>query len=39
MRQAFQYAKPTDCVVVGMFPKRTEQVTQNCRLLREVLAT
>lgn len=38
MRQAFQYAKPSDCVVVGMFPKRTEQVNQNCRLLREVLS-
>lgn len=39
MRQAFQSAKPSDCVVVGMFPKRSEQVTQNCRLLREALAT
>jgi hypothetical protein len=38
MRQAFQFAKPNDAVVVGMFPKRTEQVRQNCRLVREVLA-
>jgi hypothetical protein len=35
MRQVFEYAKPTDCVVVGMFPKRTEQVRENCALLAE----
>jgi len=29
------YAKPNDCIVIGMFPKYTEQVTQNCRLFRE----
>ena len=39
MRLAFEYAKPNDCVVVGMFPKRSDQVTQNARLLREVLTT
>ncbi len=38
MRLAFGYAKPADCVVVGMYPKRSEQVNQNCRLLREALA-
>lgn len=37
MRQAFQSAKPSDCVVVGMFPKHSEQVNQNCRLLREAV--
>ena len=39
IRQAFEAAKPSDCVVVGMFPKYTEQVNQNCRLVREVLET
>jgi len=33
----FRYAKPNDCIVVGMFPKYTDQVTQNCRLVREAL--
>lgn len=32
------YAKPSDCFVVGMYPKRTEQVAQNCRIFRDVLA-
>lgn len=30
---AFQYAKPTDAVVIGMFPKYQEQVEENCRLV------
>ena len=38
-RQALQlvsrFAKPQDCLVVGMFPKHSEQVRENCRLLRE----
>jgi len=33
--QVFEYAKPTDCVVVGMFPKLTEQVREDCALLIE----
>jgi hypothetical protein len=41
MRDAWKlvarYAKPHDSVVIGMFPKHTEQVRENCRLLREVL--
>ncbi len=32
---AFRYAKPSDAVVIGMFPKREEQVRENCRLVRE----
>lgn len=39
MGLAFRYAKPADCVVVGMFPKRSEQVGQNCRLLRQALTS
>lgn len=39
LRQVFQYAKSTDAVVIGMFPKRTEQVTQNCRLLVDAVAS
>ncbi len=35
MRQVFEYAKPSDCVVVGMFPKHKEQVRENCALLIE----
>ena len=35
MGQVFEYAKPTDCVVVGMFPKLTEQVREDCALLIE----
>lgn len=38
MRLAFDSAKPSDCVIVGMFPKHSEQVEQNCRLVREALA-
>jgi hypothetical protein len=35
MGQVFEYAKPSDCVVVGMFPKYKEQVRENCALLIE----
>ncbi|MBI4892799.1 MAG: hypothetical protein HY821_19405 [Acidobacteria bacterium] len=35
---AFRYAKPTDAVVVGMFPKYTEQVRENCRLVQQASA-
>ncbi len=37
LRLVFRYAKPGDCVVIGMFPKYKEQVRENCRLLAEVL--
>jgi len=30
---AFAYAKPGDAVVVGMFPKYSDQVRENCRLV------
>lgn len=30
---AFRYAKPTDALVIGMFPKHSEQVEENCRLV------
>lgn len=33
VKLAFQYAKPTDAVVIGMFPKYQEQVEENCRLV------
>jgi len=40
VRQAFEYAfaniKPTDGVVVGMFPKYGNQVEQNARFVREI---
>jgi hypothetical protein len=32
---AFRYAKPSDAVVIGMFPKHQEQVEENCRLVIE----
>jgi hypothetical protein len=37
LRLVFRYAKPIDAVVLGMFPKDNEQVTENCRLFREAL--
>ncbi len=33
LRLAASYAKPTDCIVIGMFPKYKEQVRENCRLV------
>jgi hypothetical protein len=38
LRLVFRYAKPSDCVVIGMFPKYSEQVRENCRLVSEALA-
>ena len=42
LREAFTYAlghiKPLDAVVVGMFPKHSNQVEQNARLVAEILA-
>ncbi len=35
LKLAFRYAKPTDAVVIGMFPKYQEQVEENCRLVLE----
>jgi len=37
LRLAASYAKPTDCFVIGMFPKNKEQVRENCRLVTESL--
>jgi hypothetical protein len=38
LRLAAKYAKPTDCFVIGMFPKQSEQVRENCRLVIEAFA-
>ena len=38
LRLTFQYAKPSDTVVIGMFPKRSEQVLENCDLLKQAIA-
>jgi hypothetical protein len=37
LRLVFRYARPTDAVVLGMFPKDKEQVVENCQLFREAL--
>lgn len=37
MALAFRYAKPSDAVVVGMFPKHQEQVRENCRLVAQAV--
>ncbi len=37
LRLVFRYAKPADCVVIGMFPKYKDQVRENCELLLEAL--
>lgn len=34
---AARYAKPSDCFVIGMFPKYSEQVHENCELLAAAL--
>ncbi len=39
LRLACRYAKPTDAIVIGMFPKYKEQVNENCRLLMQALGT
>jgi len=38
LKLAAEYAKPTDCFVIGMYPKQSEQVRENCRLVIEALA-
>jgi hypothetical protein len=35
---AFQYAKPGDPVVIGMYPKASEQVAENCRMVMQAIA-
>ena len=35
LRLVSGYAKPADCVIIGMFPKHQEQVRENCRLVLE----
>lgn len=37
LKLVFEYAKPNDAVVIGMFPKYTEQVRENCGLLMEAM--
>jgi hypothetical protein len=39
MKLAASCAKPIDSFVIGMFPKRSEQVRENCRLFSEALAS
>ena len=36
---AMSYAKPSDAVVIGMYPRHSEQVRENCRLFREAMAS
>ena len=38
LKLAFASAKPHDAVVVGMFPKHSDQVAQNCELVRRAIA-
>lgn len=38
LREVFSAAKPSDCVVIGMFPKHSDQVADNAALVREALA-
>lgn len=38
LKLAASYAKPSDCFVIGMFPKHTEQVRENCSLVNQALA-
>ena len=36
-RFAFANIKPTDPVIVGMFPKYSDQVTENASIVRKLL--
>jgi hypothetical protein len=38
LRFVARYAKPHDCLVIGMFPKHREQVKENAALVRRVFA-
>jgi hypothetical protein len=35
---AFQNIKPTDAVIVGMFPKFSDQITENVGIVKELVA-
>ena len=37
LKLVFENAKPNDAIVVGMFPKRKEQVAENCELCVEAI--
>jgi hypothetical protein len=37
LQLAFRYAKPSDAVVIGMFPKHQEQVRENCQLVKQAI--
>lgn len=37
LQLAFRYAKPSDAVVVGMFPKYQEQIRENCQLVKQAI--
>ncbi|MCW5979422.1 MAG: hypothetical protein KIT09_15200 [Bryobacteraceae bacterium] len=39
LRQVAASAKPADGIVIGMFPKGSEQVRENCRLAAEAFAS
>jgi hypothetical protein len=36
-KEAFDSIKPQDCIVVGMFPRFQDQVTENCDRVRRIL--
>ena len=36
-KEAFASIKPQDCVVVGMFPRFTDEVKENCDRVRRIL--
>jgi hypothetical protein len=38
LRFAFENLKPSDAIVVGMFQKHRNQVEENSRLVRKILA-
>lgn len=38
LREVFAAARPADCVVIGMFPKHSDQVADNAALVREAMA-
>jgi len=37
LRLVFRYAKPTDAIVIGIYPREQEQVRENCRLAMQAL--
>ncbi len=37
--EVFAWAKPQDCVVIGMYPKRADQAADNAQLVRQTLAS